>query len=127
VVIYEYQVGTASSMARGRSLAISSVDRKPTLTTVVTRYPVGQAVTIFYKSVRSTVVPSLNFWIVLATHGILGTGGVSMLLGWTGGDDVPQEPDDPAGHQNAGRVVCLSNGWPPGTVCLTYVGVRLLR
>ena len=80
LVIYEYQVGTAILHGSRRSLADQQCRSEADAHAVVTRYPVGQDVTIFYNPFVPTeaVLELGSPW---RPYGILGTGGVCMLAG----------------------------------------------
>ena len=80
LVIYEYQVGTAILHGSRRSLADQQCRSEADAHAVVTRYPVGQDVTIFYNPFVPTEA-ALELGSPWRPYGILGTGGVCMLAG----------------------------------------------
>jgi hypothetical protein len=106
LVIYEYQVGTAILHGSRRSLADQQYRSETDAHALVTRYPHGRQVTVFYNPVQPTeaVLEPGAPW---RAYGILGTGGVCMLagLGLVARMSRRGQATRPAPHRRKGRPV----------------------
>ena len=106
LVIYEYQVGTAILHGSRRSLADQQYRSETDAHALVTRYPHGRQVTVFYNPVQPTeaVLEPGAPW---RAYGILGTGGGCMLagLGLVARMSRRGQATRPAPHRRKGRPV----------------------